>query len=224
MPVRYSSEDVFDAIKTPAHPPHYPSRNNSPTPAHPYLLRAAKAQSHAVLQLNRQRDLLFQRRRRNRLADLRAQRIAILRLAITPPKNPSATHAATHTTSAAAHQSAAAESPRQTPPPSAPRLQSPKYPSLRLRNSAADRRPAAPPPPHPSACFVVNSVAHHRLAFGPSSGYHFASGSPPIIFCSKQRRIRLLSTLRQLQHKLMEPRRALKQHLRSAASPAHPSA
>src|SRR6516165_4517182 len=32
--------------------------------------------------------------------------------------------------------------------------------------------------------FVVSSVAHQRLAFGPSSGYHFASGRPPMIFFS----------------------------------------
>src|ERR1700679_202671 len=30
--------------------------------------------------------------------------------------------------------------------------------------------------------FVFNSVAHHKLALAPSSGYHFANGNPPIIF------------------------------------------
>src|SRR6185437_16384817 len=34
--------------------------------------------------------------------------------------------------------------------------------------------------------FVVNSVAHHRLVL-PSSGYHFLSGNPPIIFFSSRR-------------------------------------
>ena len=33
---------------------------------------------------------------------------------------------------------------------------------------------------------VVNSVAHHSEAL-PSSGYHFASGNPPMIFFSSKR-------------------------------------
>src|ERR1039458_5797777 len=45
------------------------------------LFAQRKPKDHAVAQLNRQRVVLFQRRRRNCLADLRAQRVAILRLA-----------------------------------------------------------------------------------------------------------------------------------------------
>ena len=65
-----------------------------------------------------------------------------------------------------------------------------------------------------SICFrVVTSVAHQSDAFGPSSGYHFASGSPPMIFSSSKFRIHVLCGPAQVQHELMETRRSVEQHL-----------
>ena len=63
---------------------------------------------------------------------------------------------------------------------------------------------------------VVNSVQHHRAAL-PSSGYHFFSGSPPMILCPSSRRVDGVRIFAGLDHELVESRRTGEQHLRMFA-------
>src|ERR1035437_8261112 len=69
----------------------------------------------------------------------------------TPRRNPAAVHGASRTASVEARRTGVEDSPPQTPPPSALRPQSQKYPFTLSSTPPPEPPPAAHPPPHPSA-------------------------------------------------------------------------